>query len=76
MGVRVVFLLDHPLVSFLLKYKGVGAFLNKKMRNPNRESPLNNSIDKNVRAFLNKKKMRNPNRESPLNNSIDILSSY
>ena len=56
MGVRVVFLLDHPLVSFLLKYKGVGAFLNKKMRNPNRESPLNNSIDKNVRAFLNKKK--------------------
>ena len=45
MGVRVVFLPDCPLVLFLLKYKGVGAFLNKKKRNPNRESPLNNSID-------------------------------
>ena len=29
-GVRVVFLLDCPLVLFLLKYKGVGAFLKKK----------------------------------------------
>ena len=46
MGVRVVFLPDCPLILFLLKYKGVGAFLNpKKMRNPNRDSTLNNSID-------------------------------
>ena len=29
-GVKVIFLPDCPLVLFLLKYKGVGAFLNKK----------------------------------------------
>ena len=29
-GVRVVFLPDCPLILFLLKYKGVSAFLNKK----------------------------------------------
>ena len=40
MGVRVVFLLDHPLVSFLLKYKGVGAFVNKKNEESKQEKPL------------------------------------
>ena len=45
MGVRVVFLPDYPLVLSLLKYKGIGAFLNKKMRNLNRRAPLNSSID-------------------------------
>ena len=47
MGVRVVFLPDCPLVLSLLKHRSVGAFLNKQMRNPNRRSPLNNSIDNN-----------------------------
>ena len=46
MGVKVVFLPDCPLVLSLLKHKDVGAFFNqKKMRIPNRENPLNNSID-------------------------------
>ena len=44
MGVRAAFLPEYPLVLFLLKHIGVGAFLNKKIRNPNRGSPLNNSI--------------------------------
>ena len=44
MGVRVAFLPKYPLVWFLLKHRGVGAFLNKKIRNPNRGSPLNTSI--------------------------------
>ena len=39
-GVRVVFLPDCPLVLFLLKYKGVGAFLNKK----NEESKQGKSL--------------------------------
>ena len=43
-GVRVAFLPNYPLVLSLLKHRGVGAFLNLKIRNPNRESPLNNSI--------------------------------
>ena len=46
MRVRVVFLPDCPLVLSLLKHRGVRAFLNQKMRNPNRRSPLNNCIDK------------------------------
>ena len=29
-ALRVVFLLDYPLVLSLLKHRGVGAFLNKK----------------------------------------------
>ena len=46
MRVRVVFLPNCPLVLSLLKHRGIGAFLNKKkMRIPNRENPLNNSID-------------------------------
>ena len=44
MGVKIVFLPDCPLILSLLKYKGVRAFLNKKMKNPNRGSPLNSSI--------------------------------
>ena len=44
-GVRVVFLPNCPLVLSLLKHRGVGIFLNKKMRIPNNESSLNNSID-------------------------------
>ena len=45
MGVRVVFLPNCLLVLSLHKYKGVGAFLNQKIKIPNRRSPLNNSID-------------------------------
>ena len=40
MEVRVAFLPDYPLVLSLLKYRGVGVFLNLKMRDPNRGSPL------------------------------------
>ena len=45
MEVRVEFLPDCPLILSLHRYRGVGVFSNKKMRNPNRESPLNSSID-------------------------------
>ena len=38
MGVRIVFLPDCPLVLSLHKYRNVGAFLNQKMRNPNRKA--------------------------------------
>ena len=62
MGVRVVFLPDCPLVLFLLKYKGVGAFLDpKKMRNPNRENPLNNSIDRSINRYRRKIENKKPN---------------
>ena len=47
MGVRVAFLPNYPLVLSLLKYRGIRAFLNLKIRNPNRENPLN-SIDINI----------------------------
>ena len=43
--VKVIFLLDCPLVLPLFKYRSVRLFLNKKLRNPNRGSPLNNSTD-------------------------------
>ena len=47
MGVRVVFLPDCPLILFLLKYKGVWAFLNKKKNEESKQGNfLNNSIDK------------------------------
>ena len=39
-GVRVVFLLDSSLVLFLLKYKSVGAFLNKKNEESKQEKTL------------------------------------
>ena len=54
MGVRVVFLLNCPLVLSLHKHKGVRIFLNKKkMRFSNRKSPLNNtSIDKTITPIL------------------------
>ena len=39
-GVRVIFLPDCPLVLFLLKYKGVGAFLNKKNKESKQGKPL------------------------------------
>ena len=55
MGVRVVFLPDCPLVLSLLKHRGIGAFLNIKMRNPNKRSPLNNSIDKQNFIKINDK---------------------
>ena len=45
MGVRVVFLPNCSLILFLLKHRGVWAFLNKKMRILNRGSTLNSSID-------------------------------
>ena len=44
-GVRIAFLPNYPLVLSLLKHRGVGTFLNLKIRNPNRGNPLNNSID-------------------------------
>ena len=34
MGIRIVFLSDCPLVLSLLKYRGVGVFLNKKNEDP------------------------------------------
>ena len=44
--VRVVFLPNCPLVLSLLKHRSIGAFFNqKKKRNPNKENPLNSSID-------------------------------
>jgi len=44
-ALRVVFLLDYPLVLSLLKHRGVEAFLKKKkLRIPNRET-LNSNID-------------------------------
>ena len=62
MGVRVVFFPDCPLILFLLKYKDVGAFLNKKkMRNSNRESPLNNSIDRSINRYRRKIEDKKPN---------------
>ena len=44
-GVKVIFLPNCPLVLSLHKHKGVGVFLNKKIKNPNRRNSLNNSID-------------------------------
>ena len=32
MGVRVIFLLDSPLVLFLLKHRSIWAFLKKKKK--------------------------------------------
>ena len=43
--IRIGFLLDCPLVLSLLKHKSVGSFLNKKLRNSDRGSLLNNNID-------------------------------
>ena len=50
MEVIVVFLPDCPLVLSLLKRRGVVAFLTKKkkMKNPNKESFLNDSINKTL----------------------------
>ena len=46
MRIRVVFLLDCPLILSLFKHKDVGVFLKKKRKkNSNRRSPLNSSID-------------------------------
>ena len=53
MGVRVVFLQECLLVLSLLKYRRVGAFLNKKIRNPNRGSLLNSSIDTYITMYTN-----------------------
>ena len=39
-GVRVVFLQDYLLVFSLLKHKDTRAFLNKKIRIPKQEKPL------------------------------------
>ena len=52
-GVRVVFLPNCPLVLSLLKYRGVGIFLNKKMRIPNNESSLNNREMLRLQQFYN-----------------------
>ena len=45
MRVRVVFLPDCPLILSLFKHRDIRAFLNIKMKNPNKKSLLNNSID-------------------------------
>ena len=50
--VRVVFLPNYPLVLSLHKHKGVGIFWTKKMRFPNRGSPLNNSIDIYIDIYI------------------------
>ena len=39
-GVRIAFLPDCPLVLSLLKYKGVGAFLNQKNEESKQGKPL------------------------------------
>ena len=41
MKVRVVFLPNCPLILSLLKYRGVGAFLNKKNEDTKKMKPLN-----------------------------------
>ena len=46
--VRVEFLPNCLLVLSLLKHRNVKVFLNQKMKNPNKRSPLNNSIDKMI----------------------------
>ena len=50
-GVRVAFLPNYSLVLSLLKHRGVWTFLNLKIRNPNKRSPLNNSIDNSISSF-------------------------
>ena len=40
MGVKVVFLLDCPLVLSLLKHRGVEAFLNQKNEDVKQGKPL------------------------------------
>ena len=50
--VRVTFLPNYPLVLSLLKYRGVRAFLNLKISNPNRRNPLNNSIDIDIYIYI------------------------
>ena len=45
---KEIVLPNYSLVLSLLKYRSVGAFLNKKIRNPNRKNPLNNSIDNSI----------------------------
>ena len=52
MGVRVVFLLDCSLILSLLKHRGVGAFLNQKIRILNRRSSLNSSINKLHKKYI------------------------
>ena len=47
-GVRIAFLPNYPLVLSLLKHRSIGTFFNLKIRNQNRGSPLNNSIDYTV----------------------------
>ena len=48
MRVRNVFLPDYPLILSLFKLRNVGVFLNQQMSIPNKESRLNNSIDKHI----------------------------
>ena len=38
--IRIAFLLNYPLVLFLLKYNGVGAFLNQKNEESKQRKPL------------------------------------
>ena len=58
-SILVVFLLDCPLVLFLFKHRDVKAFFwTKKIRIPNRENFLNNSIDKNnIQGWIHRRKV-------------------
>ena len=40
MEVRIVFLSDYPLILFLLKHKGVRAFLNQENEESKQGKPL------------------------------------
>ena len=44
---KKIVLLNYPLGLFLLKYRNVWVFWNKKKSGSNRCSPLNSSIDDN-----------------------------
>ena len=52
MEIIVAFLPNYLLVLSLFKHRGVGAFFNLKIRNPNRGSLLNNSIDIYIYIYI------------------------
>ena len=51
-GTKKIVLLNYPLGLFLLKYRNVWIFWNKKKSGSNRCSPLNSSIDKSMMSLL------------------------
>ena len=56
MQVKNVFLLDYPLVFFLLKPRSIVVFWNQKKSGPNRNNPLNSSIDIGMCEYFGTKK--------------------